>query len=313
MKALVIVEHDGTRLHPETGSVITAARKLDENPDCLVMGYQIDKIAEKAASFTGIRQVLQADDASYASLLPQLFSTLIASLASEYDVILAASTTFGKTLMPAVAAKLDVSQVTDVTAIIDGKTFEHPIYAGNAIETVEVIDDKKVLLIRGTLFEKAPFGDKVVPIKKCEIVLPSSKITFIERSIVPKNRPDLGSAQIVVSGGRALQSADKFQLIETLADKLGAAVGATRAAVDAGFAPNEYQVGQTGRIVAPHLYIAIGISGAVQHLAGMKDSNIIVAINRDPDAPIFQVADYGLVGDLFEVIPELIELLQEKT
>lgn len=311
MSTLILVEHDNKVMHPATRNVLNAALLLDANPVCLVVGYQCQTVANEVAALAGCAAVWVVDDACYEHHLPENISQLVVALASQFDAILAASTTTGKNLLPRIAALFDTTQLSDVTAILDHTTFQHPIYAGNAIETVKILDAKKILSIRTTAFE--PVMDSQTP---CEISqhqqsIAWTKTRFISRQLSESIRPDLNRAQIVVSGGRGLQSSEQFKLIEELADTLGAAVGASRAAVDAGFVSNECQVGQTGKIVAPDLYIAVGISGAVQHLAGMKDSKVIVAINRDPDAPVFQIATYGLVGDLFELVPQLIERLKE--
>ncbi|WP_131780952.1 electron transfer flavoprotein subunit alpha/FixB family protein [Legionella gresilensis] len=311
MSALVIVEHDNQKMHASTRSTFSAALKLDEHPTLLVVGYQCKQVAEEAAALVGAGMVLLIDNEAYQHHLAENTSQLITAIVKDYAFILAPSTTFGKNIMPRVAAKLEVAQVSDVIRIIDSETFEHPIYAGNAIETVKVLDNKKVLTIRTTAFSSTLASQTPCCIETIDNVIFDKNTTFIKQELSRSVRPDLSSAKIIVSGGRGLQSAEKFKLIEELADALGAAVGASRAAVDAGYILNDCQVGQTGKIVAPELYIAIGISGAVQHLAGMKDSKIIVAINKDPDAPIFQIATYGLVGDLFELVPELIEQLKQ--
>lgn len=313
MSTLVIVEHDNKVMHPATRNTFAAAMQLEKNPVLLVIGHECQAVAEQAATMAGAHAVWLVDNACYAHLLAENISELVTSMASSFSVILAPASTFGKNLMPRIAAKLDVAQISDVTRIIDQNTFEHPIYAGNAIETVRVLDDIKVLTIRTTAFDSITRTQSPCCIERIDKVIEETNTTFIKHELSHSERPDLGSAKIVVSGGRGLQSAEKFKLIEELADVLGAAVGASRAAVDAGFVPNDYQVGQTGKVVAPLLYIAIGISGAVQHLAGMKDSKIIVAINKDEDAPIFQIANYGLVGDLFELVPQLIQQLKHKS
>ncbi|STX28246.1 electron transfer flavoprotein, alpha subuni [Legionella beliardensis] len=311
MSVLVIVEHDNQKMHPSTRSTFAAALGLDEHPVLLVIGYQCRQVANEAATLAGASAVLLVDNQCYEHQLAENTSKLVLSLAENYQAILAPSTTFGKNLMPRIAAQLDVAQVSDVIRIIDEDTFEHSIYAGNAIEAVKVLDAKKVLTIRTTAFESVSATQEPCCIEVIENAIDETNTTFVKQELSKSVRPDLTSAKIVVSGGRGLQNAEKFKLIEELADALGAAVGASRAAVDAGYVLNDCQVGQTGKIVAPDLYIAIGISGAVQHLAGMKDSKIIVAINKDADAPIFQIATYGLVGDLFELVPELIEQLKQ--
>lgn len=309
MRTLILVEHDNQTMQSSTRNVLAAALMLQEKPVLLVAGYHCQTVAAEAATLAGVEAVLLVDNACYEHQLPENISKLVEALASSFNTILAASTTHGKNTLPRIAALLDVAQVSDVIAIVDQNTFQHPVYAGNAIETVRCLDDKKVLGIRTTAFD--PVMDVQAPckIESIEHLFSWTRTTFIEHQLSLSVRPDLNSATIVVSGGRGLQSTEKFKLIEALADVLGAAVGASRAAVDAGFVPNDCQVGQTGKVVAPDLYIAVGISGAVQHLAGMKDSKIIVAINKDADAPIFQIANYGLVGDLFELIPQLIEQL----
>lgn len=310
MSTLVIVEHDNKHLHPATRNCLGAALQLDPNPYLLVVGSNCLSVAEEAAALAGVGTVLYVDAPCFEHQLAENLSQLIVSLASSHNVLMAPSSTFGKNLMPRVAALLDVAQLSDVSRIVSEDVFEHPVYAGNAIETVKMLDSKKVLTIRSTAFAAVATTQPACCIERVDVVGHDSKTSFVKQELSQSERPDLGSAKIVVSGGRGLQSAEKFRLIEELADTLGAAVGASRAAVDAGFVPNDYQVGQTGKVVAPDLYMAIGISGAVQHLAGMKDSKVIVAINKDPDAPVFQIADYGLVGDLFDIVPQLIEKLR---
>lgn len=311
MSTLVIVEHDNQHLHSSTAHTFAAALELDAHPICLVVGYQCQSVAKEAARLAGAGLVLLVDKEEYQHQLAEHVSDVIVRIADDYSSILAPATTFGKNILPRVAAMLDTVQVSDVTRIITKDTFEHPIYAGNALETVRILDDKKILTIRNTGFDAIDNSDTACPIESLEMPIAEHKTVFVKHELSQSKRPELSNAKIVVSGGRGLQSAEKFKLIEDLADAMGAAVGASRAAVDAGFVANDYQIGQTGKIVAPQLYIAVGISGAVQHLAGMKDSKIIVAINKDGDAPIFQVADYGLVGDLFELVPQLIEQLKE--
>ncbi len=311
MSTLILVEHDNHSLQSSVHHVLTAAKAFNTKPTLLVVGHDCQTVAQEASTLAGVERVLIADNPSYAHQLPENVSQLVAALASSFDVIIAASTTYGKNILPRIAALLDVAQVSDVTRIIDSNTFEHPIYAGNAVETVRVFDDKKVLSIRSTAFDAEIMRQPSCLIERCDLVFPVLGTAFVSHELSVSTRPDLTNASIIVSGGRGLQSAEKFKLIEDLADALGAAVGASRAAVDAGFVSNDHQVGQTGKIVAPKLYIAIGISGAVQHLAGMKDSKVIVAINKDADAPIFQIANFGLVGDLFDLVPELIKQLKE--
>lgn len=312
MSTLILVEHDNKKLHASTRNVLAAALELDNEPTLLVVGHQCNAVAEQAATLAGAHAVLCVDHPCYEHILAEPMCDLVLSMAHSYNAILVPSSTFGKNIAPRIAALLDVAQVSDVIKIIDKNTFEHPIYAGNALETVRSLDPMKVLTIRTTAFNPITGTQDPCCIETINQEFNSNKSAFIKHELSKSERPDLGSAKIIVSGGRGLQSAEKFKLIEELADALGAAVGASRAAVDAGFVPNDYQVGQTGRIVAPMLYIAVGISGAVQHLAGMKDSKIIVAINKDEDAPIFQIADYGLVGDLFELVPELIAQLKNR-
>ena len=311
MSALVIVEHNNQHMHPATMATLAAALQLDSKPVLMVVGYQCRAVAEEAASLAGVSTVLLVDNVCFVHQFAENVSKVVVSMASSYAAILAPASTFGKNLMPRIAASLDVAQISDVSKIISEDTFEHPIYAGNAIETVKVMDKIKILTIRGTAFNAVTATQTPCCIEQLDNTAEETNTAFVKHELSQSKRPDLGSAKIIVSGGRGLQSAEKFKLIDELADVLGAAIGASRAAVDAGFVPNEYQVGQTGRVVAPDLYIAIGISGAVQHLAGMKDSRVIVAINKDEDAPIFQLADYGLVGDLFEIVPQLVEQLRE--
>ena len=309
MKTLVWVEHDGSTVKDATLAAVTAASKLGE-VHLLVAGQGVDGVAQAAAKIAGVGKVHVADNAAYAHALAENVAPLVVELMGHHDAFIAAATTTGKNIAPRVAALLDVMQVSEVLSVEGPDTFTRPIYAGNAIATVQSADAKKVLTIRGTAFDKAAAegGSGVVePVaSKGEQGLSS----YVGSEIAANARPELTSAKIIVSGGRALGSEEQFHaLIDPLADKLGAGVGASRAAVDAGYAPNDYQVGQTGKIVAPEVYVAVGISGAIQHLAGMKDSKTIIAINKDDDAPIFQVADLGLVGDLFKVVPELTEKL----
>jgi electron transfer flavoprotein alpha subunit len=312
MSALVLVEHNNQNMHPATRNTLAAALQLDSKPTLLVAGYNCSQVAEEVAQLDGVHAVWYVNKSCYEHQLAESMSELITSLASSFDTILAPSSTYGKNILPRVAACLDVAQVSDVSKIIDANTFEHPVYAGNAIETVRVLDAVRILTIRTTAFDAVTATQTPCSIESIEKEFPSKNSQFVKHELSKSERPDLGGAKIIVSGGRGLQNAEKFKLIEQLADALGAAVGASRAAVDAGFVPNDYQVGQTGKVVAPSLYIAVGISGAVQHLAGMKDSKVIVAINKDEDAPIFQIATYGLVGDLFALVPELIEQLKNR-
>lgn len=312
MHSLILVEHDNHVMHPSTRNVLSCALMLKAEPVLLVIGHQCQAVAQEAAALAGVKNVWVLDNACYAHQLPENISKLVVSLAEQFTSILAASTTSGKNLLPRIAALLDTAQISDVIRIIDNKTFQRPIYAGNAIETVQLLDEKLIATIRTTAFDAVTQTQSPCEIKPLDVEFTQDKTAFVNQTSSPSARPDLNSAKIVVSGGRGLQSLEKFKVIEELADVLGAAVGASRAAVDAGFVPNDCQVGQTGKIVAPNLYIAIGISGAVQHLAGMKDSKVIVAINKDADAPIFQIATYGLVGDLFELVPQLIEQLKNR-
>ncbi|HHG8532175.1 TPA: electron transfer flavoprotein subunit alpha/FixB family protein [Legionella pneumophila] len=312
MSTLVLVEHNNQQLHPATRNTLSAALELGDKITLLVVGYQCRSVAEEAASLEGAHAVLHVDNPCYEHQLAEAVSDLVVSFANSFSAILAPSSTYGKNILPRVAAQLDVTQISDVSKIINSDTFEHSVYAGNAIETVRVLDSLKVMTIRTTAFDPITSSQEVCCIESIDKEFQAQGSQFVRHELSKSERPDLGSAKIVVSGGRGLQNAEKFKLIEELADTLGAAVGASRAAVDAGFVPNDYQVGQTGKVVAPMLYVAVGISGAVQHLAGMKDSKVIVAINKDADAPIFQIATYGLVGDLFELVPQLIEQLKNR-
>ena len=307
MSILVIAEHNNQHLEAATLNTITAASMLGTDVHILIAGEQCDQVAEDAATIKGITKVLLAQGKNYAHRLAENTAPLIHSLADVYSHILAPATTFGKNFMPRVAALLDVDQISDIIAVENDNTFRRPIYAGNAIATVESSAVKKVITVRSTNFEAASKSDHSAPIETIDTVFDTGTSSFIELTKEESERPELTTADIVVSGGRGMGNGENFELLYKLADKLGAAVGASRAAVDAGYVPNDMQVGQTGKVVAPNLYIAVGISGAIQHLAGMKDSKIIVAINKDSDAPIFQVADYGLVADLFEILPELTE------
>lgn len=315
MASLVIAEHNGNTLLPSTLSTITAAKAINSDIDILMLGYGIESIAVKASHIQGISTVFVADSPLFEHLLAEnvekQISYFLNSGKNHYQSILFPASSFGKNCAPRLAAKLDVSQISDITRVIDQHTFERPIYAGNAIATVHSDDEYKVITVRPTSFAAAVAEDEgKAPIEFTEVVLGSDQVKFISQHVNKSNRPDLQSARVVVSGGRGVGSAQAFkELVDNLADKLGAAVGASRAAVDTGYAPNDYQIGQTGKIVAPQLYIALGISGAIQHLAGMKESGVIVAINKDPDAPIFSIADYGLVADIFKAVPELIDKL----
>lgn len=309
MTILVYAEHDNKELKPATLATVTAAVQMGGDVHLLVAGADCQAVAQEAAKVAGVSKVLVADNAAYANQLAENISLLVKALATDYSHVVAPATTTGKNFLPRVAALLDVSMVSDITAVIDANTFERPIYAGNAIATVKSSENVVVVSVRGTAFEPAELTGSA-SIEAVDIAEDADKSSFVKEELAKTDRPELTSANIVVSGGRALASGENFtKYIEPLADKLGAAVGASRAAVDAGFVPNDMQVGQTGKIVAPNLYIAIGISGAIQHLAGMKDSKTIVAINNDPESPIASVADYFLEGDLFDVVPELIEKL----
>lgn len=309
MSTLVIVEHNNQTIHAATYPTVSAALELNQEVTLFVAGSHCSAVVEEASRIKGVNKVIYVDEVCYTYQLPENLSEVIYSLSKPFSAIVAPASTFGKNLLPRIAALLDVAQVSDVSKIVDENTFEHPIYAGNAIETVKVLDAKKVLTIRVSSFDKVNETQASCEIEKIDKEIKTETL-FLDQQVSHSERPDLLNADIVISGGRALQSAEGFKLIEQLADTLGGAVGASRAAVDAGFVPNDYQVGQTGKIVAPSLYIAVGISGAVQHLAGMKDSKVIVAINKDENAPIFQIATYGLIGDLFEIVPELISQLK---
>ncbi len=305
MAILLLAEHDNETLSDQTAKALTAAGQIGGDVHVLVAGSGCKGVADAAAKLSGVARVLLADDAAYANLLAESTADLIVSLAGDYDVLMAPATANGKNVMPRVAALLDVMQVSDVITVVSADTFERPIYAGNAIQTVQATDVRKVLTIRTAGFAAAEAGGSA-SVESISGAGANNLSSFVGNKIVESDRPELTSARIIISGGRALGSKEKFQeVILPVADKLGAAVGASRAAVDAGYAPNDWQVGQTGKVVAPELYIACGISGAIQHLAGMKDSKVIVAINKDEEAPIFQVADYGLVADLFVALPEL--------
>jgi electron transfer flavoprotein alpha subunit len=307
MNILVIAEHDNNELKSSTLNTITAAHKLSSDIDVLVAGSEVAEVSKQAAVIENIKSVISVDDPIYKNFLAEDFGNLVASMGDKYSYILAPATTFGKNFLPRVAAKLDVQQISDIISVESEDTFKRPIYAGSCIATVKSSDPIKVISVRTTAFDAANVTDAEVSVESKDSQNSMGNATFVKDELAESDRPELTAAEIIVSGGRALGSSENFEIIESLADKLGAAVGASRAAVDAGYVPNDYQVGQTGKIVAPSLYIAVGISGAIQHLAGMKDSKVIVAINKDEDAPIFQVADYGLVGDLFEAIPELTD------
>lgn len=305
MAILLLADHDGNHLSDQTAKTLTAAQKIGGDVHVLVTGAGAKAAADQAAKLSGVSKVLVAEDASLANNLAEPLAALIVSLAGSYDTIIAAATSTGKNVLPRVAALLDVAQVSEIIEVVSSDTFKRPIYAGNAIQTVQATDAKKVITVRTASFAAAAEGGSA-SVDAIPAVSDPGLSTFVKDALSASDRPELTSAKIIISGGRALGSAEKFrQVILPVADKLGAAVGASRAAVDAGYAPNDWQVGQTGKVVAPDLYIACGISGAIQHLAGMKDSKVIVAINKDEEAPIFQVADYGLVADLFDVLPEL--------
>lgn len=310
MTTLLIADHDNASLSDATAKALTAALQLGGDVHVLVAGANAGRAAEAAAKLDGVKKVLRADDATLDHQLAEPVAALAASLAKDYDAVVAAATTMGKNVLPRVAALLDVMQISEIIKVISPDTFERPIYAGTAIEVVQSTDPKKVLTVRGSAFAATGAGANTAPVETVAAVPGDYRSAYVDEALSKSERPELTSAKIVVSGGRAMGSAEKFnEVVLPLADKLGAAVGASRAAVDAGYAPNDFQVGQTGKIVAPELYIALGISGAIQHLAGMKDSKVIVAVNKDEDAPIFQVADYGIVGDLFKVVPELEQAL----
>jgi electron transfer flavoprotein alpha subunit len=313
MAALVVAEHDNRVLKPASLNALAAANEIaGAEVDMLVAGLDCRSVAETAAQAAGVRKVLLADDAAYDHGLAENLAPLIVALAGGYSHLLAPATTAGKNLMPRVAALLDVMQVSDISAVVSPDTFVRPIYAGNALQTVQSKDPIKVITVRGTSFPPSEAEGGGAPIETVAATAAVGLSEFVRAELSKSERPELTSARVVISGGRGMQSGDNFELLERVADRLGAAVGASRAAVDAGFVPNDYQVGQTGKIVAPELYIAVGISGAIQHLAGMKDSKVIVAINKDEEAPIFQVADYGLVGDLFKILPELADELERR-
>ena len=308
MTILVIAEHDNTSLKAATLNAVSAARQIGSEVHVLVAGHDARSAADAAAKIPGVAKVLLADALQLAAGLAENVEATVLTIAKDYSHIFAPATAYGKNIAPRVAAKLDVAQLSDITAVNSFDTFERPIYAGNAIATVQSLDSIKVITVRSTGFDPAAAEGGSAAVETIEAPADQGTCQFVSRKVTKLDRPELTAAQIIVSGGRGLGSGENYMLVlEPLADRLGAALGASRAAVDAGFVPNDYQVGQTGKIVAPQLYVAVGISGAIQHLAGMKDSQVIVAINKDPDAPIFSVADYGLVGDLFDVIPELIE------
>jgi electron transfer flavoprotein alpha subunit len=309
MSILVVAEHDNAALKPVTLNVLAAAKAIGGDVDVLVAGAGCKAVADQAAAIGGVRKVLLADNAAYGHQLAENVALLVAELGAKYSHVLTGHTTAGKNFLPRVAALLNVAQISDIIAVSGPDTFKRPIYAGNGIATIKSNDAIKVLSVRGTGFDPVAAGGGSAAIENVSSVHDAGLSTFVSEQIVKSQRPELTAAKVVISGGRGMQNGENFKLLDGIADKLGAAVGASRAAVDAGFVPNDMQVGQTGKIVAPDLYIAVGISGAIQHLAGMKDSKVIVAINKDEDAPIFQVADYGLVADLFQAVPELERLL----
>ncbi|MEP0202548.1 MAG: FAD-binding protein [Halioglobus sp.] len=304
MSTLVIAEHDNSSLKPATLNAVAAAQAMGADVDILVAGADCAAVGTAAAAVAGVGKVLVADNAAYAQQLAENVSLLIADVAANYDNVIAPDTSNGKNITPRVAALLDVGQISDIIAVESADTFKRPIYAGNVIATVKSSDAKKVITVRSTAFDGVSAEGGSATIEAVDAVHDAGISTFVGEEVAVSDRPELTAASVVISGGRGMQNGENFKLLEGIADKLGAAIGASRAAVDAGFVPNDMQVGQTGKIVAPDLYIAVGISGAIQHLAGMKDSKVIVAINKDEDAPIFQVADYGLVADLFDALPE---------
>ncbi len=313
MLTLLLAEHDNKSLKDSTSKALTAAKAIGANVHVLVAGHNCKTVADAAAKLDGVKKVLLADAPPYEHMLAEPTAALIVSLAGPYETIMAAATTSGKNIMPRVAALLDVMQISEITKVVAPDTFERPIYAGNAIQTVHSHDAKKVLTVRTAAFQATGEGSSPAPVEPAAAAADPGISGFVGEELSKSERPELTSAKIIISGGRAMQNRENFtKYIEPVADKLGAAVGASRAAVDAGYAPNDWQVGQTGKVVAPDLYIAVGISGAIQHLAGMKDSKVIVAINKDEEAPIFQVADYGLVADLYQALPELAQELEKR-
>ena len=308
MSILVLAEHHDGQLAGATAHVVAAAKAIGGDIDVLVAGENVGAVAEAAAKLDGVSKVRVADNAVYAHQLAEPMGALLAELADGYSHVLAAATTTGKNVLPRVAALKDVSQLSEIVEVVDADTFKRPIYAGNAIATVQSADSLKVITVRSTGFDAVGEGNSAA-IESVDTVVENRQSAFVKQELAQSDRPELAAAKVVISGGRGMGSGENFKLLDGIADKLGAAIGASRAAVDAGFVPNDMQVGQTGKIVAPELYIAVGISGAIQHLAGMKDSKVIVAINKDEEAPIFQVADYGLVGDLFAILPALEQKL----
>ena len=305
MSILVIAEHDNNNIKGSTLNTVAAASEISGEISLLVAGSNCTSVLEEAQTIDKVSKIISVDDEKYANFLAEDMSSIVISIANNYKYIMAPATTFGKNLMPRISAKLDCQQISDIISVESDDTFKRPIYAGSCIATVKSLDEIKVITVRSTAFDPVETSNSGIEIDTLDASDSSNISEFVSEEIAKSDRPELTAANIVISGGRGMQSGDNFHLLDSIADKLGAAVGASRAAVDAGFVPNDYQVGQTGKIVAPDLYIAVGISGAIQHLAGMKDSKTIVAINKDEDAPIFQVADYGLVSDLFETLPEL--------
>ena len=305
MSILVIAEHDNTNIKGATLNTLAAAKEIGSEITLLVAGSDIASVTSEAQQLNGVTKILACDNDLYKNSLAEELSNLVVSLANNFTYILAPATTFGKNLLPRISAKLDVQQISDIISVESEDTFKRPIYAGSCIATVKSNDTVKLITVRSTAFDPVATDNSDVPVESVDVANSANISEFVSEELAKSDRPELTSANIVISGGRGMQSGDNFHLLDSIADKLGAAVGASRAAVDAGFVPNDYQVGQTGKIVAPDLYIAVGISGAIQHLAGMKDSKVIVAINKDEDAPIFQVSDYGLVSDLFTALPEL--------
>lgn len=309
MSILVIAEHDNKTIKAATLVAVAAAQAVGGDIDILVAGADCSAAADAASKISGVTKVRVADNAAYAHGLAENIADLVVAIGTDYSHILAVSTTSGKNFMPRVAALLDVAQISDISVVVSADTFERPIYAGNAIATVQSSDAIKVITVRGTAYDAVAADGGSASVEALDIVKDAALSSWVKDEIAKMDRPELTAASVIVSGGRGMQSEENFKMLESVADKLGAAIGASRAAVDAGFAPNDMQVGQTGKLVAPDLYIAVGISGAIQHLAGMKDSKVIVAINKDADAPIFQVADYGLVADLFTAVPEFEAML----
>jgi electron transfer flavoprotein alpha subunit len=305
MSILVVAEHDNKNLKGATLNTLNAATQIGDEIHLLVAGHETNNVVEESQSLNGVTKIINVDNELYKNSLAEEVEKLVISIAADYSYILAPATTFGKNLMPRIAAKMDTQQISDIISVESSDTFKRPIYAGSCIATVKSSDEKKVITVRSTAFDAVEKTNSNIPVDTLSAIDACGVSEFVSEELAESDRPELTAAEIVISGGRGMQSGENFHLLDSIADKLGAAVGASRAAVDAGFVPNDYQVGQTGKIVAPDLYIAVGISGAIQHLAGMKDSKVIVAINKDEDAPIFQVADYGLVADLFNALPEL--------